>query len=254
MPNGKPGRVILVAMTVALVACEGEVALQPGGCDVAAPLPAGGIAAADTSATPRAHAAAELLAMEASGEFMAPAALYERVAADLAALGGGSTSEPESLQFGCGVVTEIIVGMTEAGVAQVDAGQYTAWDEYNQALHLTERRALASGGYVLHFDGIYNHATLAQAYAELPEVRYAERNAIVGISSDLCLEALPDGTNVYISAIGFNDCQSGCLDAAYDGYARDANGAVEFLGSFERGDPAPRWYTDAARCRSFLDL
>ncbi len=93
-------------------------------------------------------------------------------------------------------------------------------------------------------------------YAGLPEVRYAERNADVGIASDVCMEPLGDAqdTNLYIFATGFNDCPSGCIDAQYQGYARDASGAVSSLGSFQRGEAAPGWYRNAQRCRAFLAL
>jgi hypothetical protein len=246
-----------IAVLAALAACDGAVTgAVSDGCNVVAPLPAGGITSVDTSLTPRPHAAAELLAMEASGEFMAPPALYERVAADLEALTGSATSEAGNVHFGCGVVTEIIVAMTEAGVSQVESGEYTAWDDYNEALDLTERRALATGGYVLHFDGVYNHATLEQVYADLPEVRHVERNGVVGSGGDVCLQRLGDAqdTNLYVFASGSGDCQSGCIATTYSGYARNGSGAVEFLGSFDGGDAEPDWFAQARQCRSFLSL
>lgn len=223
-------------------------------CTIPGPLPPGGIPAVDTSVTPRSHAAAEVLAVEASGELVSAEALYRRVARELEAIFGSSESVPGEVFFGCGAISEVIVGMTDAGRQQVESGAYTAWDEYNQTLRLREMRQLGTGAFVLHFDGVYNLATLAHAYGQLPEVEYAERNGFVGGRGDLCLERFGDelDTHVYISWSGSGDCAAGCISSTYSGFVTDASGAVEFLGSFEGGDTEPDWFVKARQCRNFL--
>lgn len=259
------GRLIplLASVVVALVGCEGVVdgtgtrglpvsASPPRGCDVPAVLPPGGILAVDTSMTPRANAMAETLAMEASGELVAPEALYQRVDRELRAITGSSGTAFTSI--GCGVTAELLVGMTAAGIEQVENGQYTAWNDYNAVLRLTERVPKLYG-YQLVFDGVYNHAALGQAYAELAEVQWAGPNGFTGKSSDACLEAFGDAldTHVYIFRSGSGDCQAGCIDNTYHGYAADQTGAVVYLGSYDtRGATVPDWFTKARQCRNFL--
>src|SRR5688500_14749088 len=90
-------RILSMLSLVLLVGCEDYSGPAPQGpatplpdslspelsCSTAAPLSPGGITAVDTSLTPRADVDAEILAMEASGEFIAPQALYERVAQEV---------------------------------------------------------------------------------------------------------------------------------------------------------------------------
>lgn len=220
------------------------------GCDIPATLPPGGILAVDTSMTPRSKAAAETLAMEAGGELVAPEALYQRVVAELRAITGGDGGSTTTI--GCGVTRELLVGMTEAGIAQVEAGEYTAWNDYNA--HLRAVRERKAYGYKLTFDGLYNHAALAAAYAALPEVRWAEENGYVGKSGDVCLERFGDAsdTHVYIFWSGGGDCPSGCTVNTYHGYAAGQGGSIEYLGRYDSGSPAPDWFSKAQQCRNFL--
>lgn len=188
--------------------------------------------------------------MEASGEFVAPTTLYRRVADELAELRRyGWMQNP----LGCGTPFELLVGMTEAGIQQVANGEYTAWDEYNAALRVTQVTPKFYG-YKLTFLGLYNHAAVEEAYAALPEVRYAERNGYFGGSADLCLERFGDAldTHVYIYTLGSGDCQAGCINRSYYGFVTDASGAMEYLGRHDRGSAEPDWFAKARQCRNFL--
>jgi len=220
------------------------------GCEIPATLPPGGLTAVDTSVTPRANRHAEILAMEASAELVAPTALYRRVVNELAVLRSyGWTQEP----FGCGPATEVLVGMTETGMQQVANGEYTAWNDYNTALRMTQMTQKFYG-YKLTFGGVYNHAAVAQAYAALPEVRYAEPNGYFGGSVDVCLERFGDAldTHVYIYMYGSGDCQAGCINRTYYGFVTDLTGAMEYLGRYDSGRAEPDWFTKARQCRNFL--
>lgn len=223
------------------------------GCAVAAALPDGGITAVDTSLTPRPNRGAEVLAMEASGGFIAPEDLYQRVVADLAAMGldGGG-----GLGLGCGTTpNRLIVNMSAAGAQQVASGQYTAWDEYNAALHLTgiERLGENSEYFVLQFDGVYNDAALAAAYADLPEIDSAGPDGIIGAAGDACLERNEDtDTNQYIFWTGSGDCPAGCTEHHYRGVAVTAGGGVVELGTYDGDGTPPSWFTAARACRAFL--
>lgn len=254
-----------VLAAILLSGCDegaGQVALRSAslpasqspdlGCDVPATLPPGGILAVDTSLTPRADLAAETLAMEASGELVAPQALYERVRGELALIGRGAPV------MGCGAPGELLLGVTAAGHEQIQNGAYTAWDDYNAALKMTTYYLkYASGEYIsykIKFDGVYNLATLAQAYGELPEMRWAQPNSYIGGSVDACLERFGGAadTHVYIFWYGSGDCPSGCMQGTYHGYAAGASGALEYLGEYTRGAAQPDWFSKAQQCRNFL--
>lgn len=222
------------------------------GCGVPAALPAGGITAVDTSLTPRPDVAAETLAMEASGELVAPQALYERVRQELSMIGGGAPV------MGCGVGGVLLLGVTDAGFAQIENDEYTAWDDYNSALKMTERSVKYNTpgyyGYRLVFDGVYNAASLEEAYGQLPEMRWAEVNSHFGGSVDLCLERFGDAldTHVYIFWYGSGDCPSGCLQNSYQGYSAEASGAIEYLGAYSGSGAPPDWFVKARQCRNLL--
>jgi hypothetical protein len=225
------------------------------GCDIPASLPPGGITAVDTSLTPRSDLSAEILAMEASGELVAPQALYERVKDELQMIVATPGGVP---LIGCGVQSQLLIGVTDAGYAQIQGGEYTAWDDYNSVLRMTDLvlRSSAPGysGYKLVFDGVYNLAALEAAYGQLPEMRYADRNGYVGASSDACLERFGDAldTHVYVFRYGSGDCPAGCTSNTYYGYSAEASGAIEYLGSYSGSGTPPDWFDKAQQCRNFL--
>ena len=92
------------------------------------------------------------------------------------------------------------------GVAQIDT-------------HRLEKR----GAVALTFAGRYNMPLVAEEYARLPNIRYAEPNYMAGDGDDVCL--LIDGTkHLYVFDAGSGDCPAGCIDHTYWGFAVDVKG------------------------------
>lgn len=242
-------RLLLSALALLLSACSEQEGFD---CETPAPISSVGFLGIDTSPTPRPNLAAEVLALEASGEFIAPTWLYDRVFQELGTLQAGWPDQVHTHVLGCGVPTDVMLGFTEAGAAQVSSGQYSAWDEYNEALRLVDLNSYFDGKFVrLRFQGIYNLAAVAQAYSRLREVESAEPNGYAGDGADVCLERRR-GTHLYIFYTGEGDCPSGCGNKHYEGFTVDSRGAVTYLGSHDRGGAEPEWYADALQCRAFL--
>lgn len=230
-----------------------DSASPPRSCSTPATLPPGGLLAVDTSGTPRSNEAAEILALEAGGELVAPLELHQRVTHELSVLRTYWPGQAHGYVVGCGVDSDLLVFMTDAGKQQVADGQYTAWDDYNDHLGLSGR-VQKSYGYKLTFSGLYNLATLRQEYGLLPEVRAVDSNGWVGGSVDACLERFGDAadTHVYIFWQGSGDCQAGCINSLYYGFATDQSGAMEYLGGYNGSGSQPDWFAKAQQCRNFL--
>jgi len=247
--RGLPQFVFLLA-TLGLAACDGDQSPGLRDCYTPVPLPEGGITAVDTSVTPRASPEAEILALEASGRFIAPQDLYERVAHELPVLRSLWPDLTQAQAISC--ASQLIIGFTDAGAQQAESGQYTAWDDYNATLRAYD---LISHGtfWTVRFDGVYNPATVAQEYSRLPELRYVEYDGLIGGSSDVCLERVGRaGKHVYIFWAGSGDCPSGCISNAYRGFMTHLDGTANYLGSYDGAGAAPAWFTTAGQCRNFL--
>lgn len=222
--------------------------LDPGfGCSMRA-VPAPDLATVDTSATPRANFAAEVLALEASGEFMAPESLYQRIDAELTGLHAGFTYTPVSRCLNTG----LIVGLTPSAYQAAENGDFTAWEPLNDNLRGQVDRFLATGSVSLVFNGVYNVNNLADAYEKLPGVTHASPNSIAGDDSDTCL-AIRGDLHYYIVDNASGDCPAGCINHEYDGYEVDASGNIRHLGTYIRNeDEAPGWFKELEDCQAFL--
>lgn len=221
---------------------------DPGtGCSTRA-VPPPDLVKIDTSATPRANPVAEVLALEASGEFIAPEALYQRVDAELTGLRAGFTDIPLAPCLNVG----LIVGFTQSAGDAVRNGEYDAWNPLNEKLRGSVDRFLATGHALLVFDGVYNVNNLADAYGSLPGVESANGNSFAGDGSDTCL-AIRNELHYYIVDSASGDCPAGCINHEYNGYEVDASGNIRHLGSYIRGEgQAPDWFEELEDCRAFL--
>lgn len=205
------------------------------------------LASLDTSATPRQlYPDAEILALEASGEVMAPPELFDRVRVEAEAIRELRGSRMPVLPCAGG----LILVFDAATYAEVQAGSYRAWDGLNGNL----RASVTLGGgnrAVLDFAGNYHYAHLLRAYAALPGVTEAGLNTIIGASGDSCL-ARRGGTHYYIGWQGAGDCPAGCIENRYTLYAADAGGNVRKLEEWNGQGGAPDWFVALEDCRAYL--
>lgn len=212
-------------------------------------------ATVDTGATPRADADAEILALETSAEFVAPEPLYQRIAAELAGIRAGFPELASIGVFPCHPADSVLLMFTNEGLAQVQDGTYTAWDDLNANLRLRSvqvfPRAQPPSPVALHFEGRYNVNRLAEAYAGLPEVDSAVPNGFVGDGSDICL-ARRGPQHFYIFREAHGDCPSGCIGEFFTAVSVDGNGNMTKIGEWDRAGSAPGWFEEALDCREFL--
>jgi hypothetical protein len=242
--------VTLLLLGGQLLACGKD--LQPP-----AASPAGGLAAApalDQSLRPNAEA--EQLALEATGAWLAPQSVYDRVVSELATIRrtypatAGISARPSWAP------DDLLLAFDEDGVTAITEGRYRAWDVLNRRYGVSQidtHRLEKRGAVALTFAGRYNMPLLAEEYARLPNIRYAEPNYMMGDGDDVCL--LIDRTkHFYVFDAGSGDCPAGCINHTYWGFASDVKGQITVLGTWERrlGDTEPGWLQALSACRRWL--
>lgn len=217
--------------------------------------PGGNPATVDTSATPRADADAEILALETSAEIVAPEALYQRISAELTGIRATVPGAAAAAVFPCHAPDSILVFFNEQGFERVRTGTYTAWDDLNANLRVQRMEILPSlmpaSPVRLHFEGRYNAKRLAQAYGALPDVEFASVNGFSGDGSDICL-ARRAQHHFYIFREAHGDCPAGCIRESFTAVSVDGDGNVTPVGTWDGAGSAPDWFEEAVDCRPFL--
>lgn len=199
---------------------------------------------------------AEILAMESSGELVAPLSLYERIIDDLISIRNNYPDvSAVNVSATAGYkMSEMLVGLDDEAMARFESGSYSHWDKLNQKFGVVSVTK-GAGSYVkMQFERGYNIPQLASAYmeAKMPGMTYAEPNFIMGASQDICLENLADENRLYIFKQGDGDCPAGCISWQYAGFQVDANQAITQLGQFSSFDASPEWYKNNQACKQFL--
>lgn len=229
-------------------------------CDGLTPLATRG----EIASTPRADAEAEMLALEASGAFIAPTALYEQIRADLAAIRSAHPAMQSIRAWPSWLADIIFVRFDPEGREAVKRGAYSAWNclnayYWNASVDLEFIDFIDTAG--VRTAGRYNGPSLAAEYARLPNVIHTEPNQYVNDNSDVCV-TVEDARRFYIFDNGFpydpeSDCAAGCILHEYAGFEVNAT-EVTKLGSYyldrNQSDPPPppRWFADLAWCRKWL--
>ncbi|MFA5423190.1 MAG: right-handed parallel beta-helix repeat-containing protein [Phycisphaerae bacterium] len=152
---------------------------------------------------------AQLIAIEISGQLVAPNDLTSRILGDLALIRdacpqiAGITYRPHY------VPDELMVGITEEAVQQYQQGQYHALDSLNQIYGVVEVEAHFGlvNFLLLKFNQVYNMPLLAQIYTEsnLEGVKYAEANYLIGDGPTIIVRP-----PYYLFIDAWGDCPSGC--------------------------------------------
>jgi hypothetical protein len=208
----------------------------------------------ELGASPRPDRDAEFLAIEASGAFVAPEDLYQRIARDLA-LVRTAIPQVQEVQHMPPFLPGVLLGLTEAAAEKARAGTYGAWDCLN-AYYGGEVEWVGSGlplASVKHKPRI-DTRQLAEDYARLPGVSYATSNGPAGDGTDICVSIEADAY-VYIFDDAGGDCPSGCTEHRYYGASVRTDGSVTVLGVW---DPAldvpspPDWFTSRPDCAASL--
>lgn len=249
-----------ICVTTLLGACGGETTTHSGSGGVggsadpcaAYPLQA---APAEIAKTPRTNEDAEVLAIETAGTLVAPEALYQSVATELAAAIALDYTvfviHPRTSVFS---KNPLRLGFDAVGSQLVLSGAYDEWDCPNQAYGGTPS-ILSQGEFVdLSFGAKRYHAKLLeQEYGTLSHVTSSHQDTYTTDGPDVCLEIQAE-QHFYIFDQASGDCESGCMDHRYFGFQASPGSGVTALGIFEpkTGSPEPAWFAALADCRTRL--
>jgi hypothetical protein len=207
-----------------------------------------------TAMTPLADAEAELLAIEASGEIVAPPALHDRIVGELAAIRGGEPGLADVLVWPDWSPSAIVVSLDEEGMAAYDAGTYQDWDCPNALYHVMEiEPGGLFGAFTVRFAGLYDVNQVLEDYLVVEHVEHAEIEPSGGDASDVCL-SIDGDLHTYIFDDARGDCPAGCTEHLYTGFTVDIDGTITPLGSFDPAEPVPvpAWFEAAESCTMWL--
>lgn len=207
-----------------------------------------------TAMTPRADAEAELLAIEASGEIVAPQPLYDRVGAELAAIRADEPTLVAIVARPSWPPSSVDVTLDEEGRAAYDAGTFDAWDCPNALYHATAVEDGFLGSLVVRFSGRYDVQQVLVDYEAVEHVVSAEPELVGGDDGpDVCL-SIAGELHTYVFDDARGDCPAGCTEHLYTGFTVDLEGTITALGSFDPAEPVtpPAWLEDAESCTTWL--
>ena len=151
---------------------------------------------------------AELLALELSGEILPPVDLTNKIHEDLELIREIYPPMSSISARPNWVVGEVLVGLTDDAVNDFRNGEYDAWDPLFVDLGTPDisTTLLRFGTVRLSFDQPYHPDVLAQRFANVNGIDYAQSNGIIGGGNDV--EANPP---LYTFYERFGDCPAGCI-------------------------------------------
>lgn len=206
---------------------------------------------AEIASTPRPDEAAELLTLEASGTLVAPGPLYQRVAADMAAI---KAQEPFVIKKPLTDVPldHLRIEFDFEGWTSVVKDKPFSWDCPNKAY---------GGSFEINYQWQFANVTFGQKRyrGELLEKEYALLAHVTKVSRELMFQDGPDACleiegeqHSYIFDDASGDCPAGCINHTYTGF-RSLPGAIPTkLGTYDKQGPEPAWFTALSDCRSRL--
>ena len=157
----------------------------------------------DYRPSPRDNREAELLAVETSGEFLAPDGLYDRIRRDLALIRDFDSRTVNVVHDERWVPNQAIVKL------RADMGTEN-YDEFNRFHRAVDCDLLFGTWWVVSLpDVVINAVVLSTMFADLPEVELAEPNFLIG-TDDKTTVSPGQGSFGYRIEDGFLDCFDGC--------------------------------------------
>ncbi|MBE7481491.1 MAG: hypothetical protein HS104_16110 [Polyangiaceae bacterium] len=211
----------------------------------------------EISKSPRPDGAAEILAIETADAFVAPDALYERIAAELPAIAALQPAVAGMWPLSTSQHNVLDVVFDASGWEAWQSASYDAWDCPNQAYGVTKVEAVGGVGarrVALTFgDKRFHMAKLAAEYAALPHVTNARQDLPWTDAPDVCLEIQGD-VHVYLFDQASGDCPAGCYKHKVYGFRVAPGVVVTSLGTWDSTvSPAPpSWYTELTDCQKRL--
>ncbi len=239
-------------------ATDGSTDGQTGAVDVTEGKPVGpcdgyeGVLTPEqTASTPRRDEEAELLALEASGEALAPDALYDRITNDLALIRRADRSIAAISHLPSEWATRMDLFPDQETIAAMVAGTYTAWDCPNELYDAVEIIASETEGKMtVTFAGRYDVNQIDADYEVLPGIEraWSSNLAVLYTSPDICAEVVGDD-HFYIFTDGFD------FDFDFEerrGYRVNSMGMITSLGDWVTSEPEPAWHRDRSACSQWF--
>lgn len=205
--------------------------------------------------TPRKNEVAEILALEASGQFVTPDSLYERVMIELVAIEKADPSVVGLKPLSPQTQSSYLIIFDEVGWGAYQAGNYHAWDCQNLAYGMKTTEVVSDRLKIaeLNFGNKrFNLPLFIKEYSALPNIRDVTPNQS-GDGSDVCLEVQGD-VHFYIYDRASGDCLAGCTQHLYTAFRVTADALVTKLGTFAPGSglTPPNWFNQLLDCRNYL--
>ncbi len=178
---------------------------------------------------------AEVIALEGSGELLAPPDLVNEVEADLVVIRDAYPFLDWVYARAAWAPGHLLLGLTEADYDRFRAGEDEPFNELNDQL-LLSTVSYWDFAHACHliFVPHYNPQFLIADYEALDGVRYAEPNYSLGDGPDITWE----GPGLYLFRYAWGDCPAGCLEEHF-WRIRVVAGVAQLLE--EWGNPLPLW-------------
>ncbi len=161
-----------------------------------------------------------VMALWLSHELETPSGLYERIRSDLILIREEFRNSIPAVDLRFHEPWEpgkLILGFDHEYYQQISDGHYRAWDSLNALFNLA-RIDLSMPAFrmlKLEFADGLNPEILADAYQQLPGVRFAVPNRYMGERPMLLPAEATDGRLLYFFRNAWDDCPSGCLYSEY---------------------------------------
>jgi len=243
----------MVSIAALLVATTISACGDGGGHDNEACAHYVGIATAKMIGhSPLPNEEAEILAIEASGQPVAPLDVYDRIARDLSSI---RSSHPEVQGITARPTwpaSDLFIGFDAEGSAAVTSGTYADWECPNELYGAVSVRQVITGFFNVEYAHRFNVPALSAEYAKLPHVITAGPDLFLGDGNDVCA-SFAGTTYSYIFDAGSGDCPAGCIEHVYSGFSTPEPGQVVTLGTWSKGDgDPPPWFAALAECEKWL--
>jgi hypothetical protein len=176
----------------------------------------------------RENVEAEMLAMDLSGALRAPDKPYDRILRDLQLIREAYPELVTVIDDPDYMPNELLIGLDTSGSTE----EYDALNEYyfviDEEVHTSFR--------VLTFCDNLNAPVLAELYAAVPEVDWADPNWFIGIDDYITITEIGDKMRYDIDD-GFHDCFDGCDCHRLWVIDVDLDGVVTLVSYTEEGYP-----------------
>lgn len=148
------------------------------------------------------------LALELTGELLAPEFLVDQIQADLSAIRAAYPDMRGIRHRPLWVIGEILVALTPEAFEAYERGEFTAFDELNEFFGLVSAQVFnrSRGSMGLGFELPYHPERVAEEYEPIEGIRYAEPNGWCCDGSTIIAD-LP----FYTFSKRWGDCPAGCM-------------------------------------------